>query len=118
MHVEVLSGFGCWGGSDTITTLVNDLPVAELGSDKDICPGDFIDLAVNVTVGTGPLRCDHRQWCAGPQSGYNSGDPIPVSPPFTTTYNLVSVTDANRLYFGHPDSLLGQPERQCHHYGL
>ena len=30
VHVEVLSGFGCWGGSDTITTTVNPLPVAVL----------------------------------------------------------------------------------------
>ncbi len=94
VHVEVLSGFGCWGSSNTIITLVNDLPVAELGSDKDICPGDFIDLAVNITVGLGPydVTIDNGVPMV---SGYNSGDPIPVSPPFTTTYNLVSVTDAN-----------------------
>ena len=94
VHVEVLSGFGCWGGSDTITTLVNALPVAELGSDKDICPGDFIDLAVNITVGMGPYEVTIDNGVPV-LSGYNSGDPIPVSPPFTTTYSLVSVTDAN-----------------------
>ncbi len=94
VHVEVLSGFGCWGGSDTITTLVNALPVAELGVDKDICPGDIIDLSVNMTVGVGPYDVTIDNGVL-PISGYNSGDPIPVSPAFTTTYNLVSVTDAN-----------------------
>ncbi len=90
-----LSGFGCLGQSDTITTLVNPLPVAAISGDAIICPGASTDLVVNMTVGTGPYEVTVDN-SVPVESGYNDGDPITVTPPFTTTYTLVSVKDANQ----------------------
>ncbi|MBN2698195.1 MAG: PKD domain-containing protein [Bacteroidales bacterium] len=94
VYVEVLSAFGCPGASDTITTQVNPLPVAEISGDNIICPGDLTDLVVTVTTGAGPFEVTVDNG-VGTLSPYNSADPIPVSPLFNTTYTLVSVTDAN-----------------------
>ncbi|MCK5136464.1 MAG: PKD domain-containing protein [Bacteroidales bacterium] len=94
VHVEALSAFGCWGGSDTITTTVNALPVAVISGDNTICPGNSTDLAVNITVGAPnyDVTIDNG---VGLLSNYVSGTAIPVSPAFTTIYTLVSVVDAN-----------------------
>ncbi len=94
VHVEVLSGFGCRGASDTIVTTVNELPVAEISGDAVICPGNTTDLSVNVTAGLADYEVTIDNG-VGTISNYNSGDPVPVTPVFSTTYSLVSVTDAN-----------------------
>ena len=81
------------GGTATIT--VNpQATAAVLGSDAAICAGDNANLDVTITGGTGPFTIEIDNG-VGVINAYNSGDPILVTPVATTTYNLLSVTDAN-----------------------
>ncbi|MEO1050864.1 MAG: gliding motility-associated C-terminal domain-containing protein [Bacteroidota bacterium] len=65
-----------------------------LSGDASICNGETTNLSVTVTGGTGPFDIEIDNG-VGVVSGYNSGDPIPVNPSSTTTYGLVSLTDAS-----------------------
>ncbi len=83
---------------------VNPLPFAILSGGETICPGQTSNLKVNMTVGTGPFTLDIQN--LGPVAGYVSGTDIPVTPAATTTYSLISVTDANGC-IAPPANLMG-----------
>jgi gliding motility-associated-like protein len=78
------------------TVTVNPTPVsAVLGGSTNICTGGSADLSVVITDGTGPFSFTVDNG-VGVISNYTSGDPIPISPGATTTYNIVGdVTDSN-----------------------
>ena len=94
VYVEVQNASGCWGASDTITTTVNPLPVANIDGDHNVCPGTTVDIAVTVTTGVSPfdITIDNG---VGTFNGYLTGTPVPVTPAFSTTYTLTEITDAN-----------------------
>ncbi len=64
------------------------------------CTGSTANLKVDITGGTGPFKVVIQPTPPGTPASqitvnnYNSGDYIPVTPPVTTTYSLVSVTSA------------------------
>ncbi|MDN5214093.1 gliding motility-associated C-terminal domain-containing protein [Fulvivirgaceae bacterium BMA12] len=101
--VEVTDANGCMGTLNNI--VVEDGPVAVLSGNATICDGDNTNLSVTITGGTGPFTIEIDNG-VGVIAGYNSGDPINVSPSATTTYSLVSLTDANTC---NPVSLSGTP---------
>ena len=78
-------------GSAVVT--VNQRPTAAtiLGT-TTICSGLGTSLVVNITDGQSPFTVVHS---GGTVSSYISGSPIIVTPTSTTTYTIVSVTDAN-----------------------
>ncbi len=61
-----------------------------------ICEGETANLQVNISAGGGGYAVTYtdgsNNFTVNP---YNSGDNIPVSPSVSTTYSLVSVTDAS-----------------------
>jgi PKD-like domain len=78
-------------GSAIVT--VNQRPTAAtiLGT-TTICSGLGTSLVVNITDGQSPFTVVHS---GGTVSSYISGSPIMITPSATTTYTIVSVTDAN-----------------------
>ncbi len=86
--------FGCSDTSNAITTTVDPLPVALFAGDATICETTSTDLTVTLSAGTGSFILDIDNG-VGSISNYDSDDPISVSPAATTTYNLLSVQDAN-----------------------
>ena len=80
--------------SNVVEVLVNPRPVARLSGGAEICPGDTAYLFVEMLAGTGPFTVDING-LTDPVTDYNSGDTIIVMPSATTTYTLLSVTDAN-----------------------
>ncbi|MEO1055138.1 MAG: hypothetical protein AAFX87_31170, partial [Bacteroidota bacterium] len=76
-------------------TLTSDQPTsAVLAGNATICTGSSTNLTVTITGGATPytIQIDNGVGVIG---GYASGSNIVVSPTSTTTYNLISVTDAN-----------------------
>ena len=94
VYAVVMSAFGCFGTSDSITTTVNPLPVGEMTGDASICPGDVTPLTITITTGTAPydVTIDNG---IGLVNYLASPGITDVSPVFNTTYNLVSIEDAN-----------------------
>ncbi len=74
---------------------VNPLPVAILTGGGTICPAGVSNLAVNISMGTGPFDIDINNYPGTTINGYNSGTDIPVSPAALTTYTLLRLRDAN-----------------------
>ena len=69
---------------------------AVLSGTSTICAGGSTDLAVTVTGGTAPFTVVYNNGVSDVTVlNYTSGTNIAVSPSATTTYTLVSVTDAN-----------------------
>ena len=70
---------------------------AVLAGTTAICAGQSANLTVTVTGGVSPYNVVYTANAVNqtPVTGYVSGSNIPVSPVATTTYTLVSVTDAN-----------------------
>ncbi|MEM9389236.1 MAG: hypothetical protein AAGA02_02110, partial [Bacteroidota bacterium] len=74
--------------------VTSNLPTSSvLAGNATICVGSSTNLTVTITGGTGPytIQIDNGVGIIG---GYISGSNISVSPSATTTYNLISVTDA------------------------
>jgi gliding motility-associated-like protein len=83
--------------SSVATIIVNPKPVsAVLSGGATICQGTSTNLVVTITGGTSPYTVTYSDGVGGtfPVSSYVSGTNIPVSPTSTTTYSIVSVTDA------------------------
>ncbi|RYF68646.1 MAG: hypothetical protein EOO39_19035, partial [Cytophagaceae bacterium] len=60
------------------------------------CPGGTTNLRVSITGGTGPFKVVYSNGTTNfTVNNYISNTNIPVSPAATTTYSLVSVTNAN-----------------------
>jgi gliding motility-associated-like protein len=84
--VTETSTFGCVGDSVSFSVTVNDLPVAEAGTNEQVCLGESVQL--NATGGTTYL------WT--PATGLSATNiPDPVANPATTTQYTVLVTDGN-----------------------
>ena len=79
--------------SNVVAVLVNPRPVAFLTGGATICPGESSVIRITMLSGTGPFTVNIANH--GTVSNYNSGDDIIVTPAVTTTYSLISVTDAN-----------------------
>jgi PKD repeat protein len=77
----------------TYNVTINPLPLAVLAGGETICSGQSSILNVTMLTGNGPYTVNIQN-IAAPIIGYNSGDNITVTPLSTTTYTLVSVTDA------------------------
>mgnify|MGYP003775021531 CR=1 FL=1 len=96
--VSNLNGNICTAESNILHITVHPRPVAVLSGGATICPGESTDLTVDIMVGTGPYEVELTSSADGSVvtvSGYDSGNPIPVSPTATTTYTLTGVTDAH-----------------------
>jgi len=61
--------------------------------DGQICNSGSVDLSVTMSDGTAPYTVVLSDGTT--IGGYNSGDAISVSPAVTTTYGIISVTDAD-----------------------
>ena len=84
--VTETSTFGCEGDSVSFSVTVNDLPVAEAGTDEQVWSGESVQL--NATGGT------LYQWT--PATGLSATNiPDPVANPSSTTLYTVLVTDNN-----------------------
>ncbi len=81
--------------SNVVEVLVNPRPVAFLTGGATICPGESSVIRVTMLSGTGPFTVNIANH--GVVNSYDSGDDIIVTPfpAVTTTYSLISVTDAN-----------------------
>ncbi|RYF67605.1 MAG: T9SS type A sorting domain-containing protein, partial [Cytophagaceae bacterium] len=91
-------------GSGTITmnvtpfTLASGPTASVLSGTSTICAGENASLAVAVTGGTSPFTVVYSNGTDNfTVNGYVSGSAILVSPADTTTFTLVSVTDANGI---------------------
>jgi PKD repeat protein len=101
---KVTSGICTPVYSDTITVTVNPLPVASISGNATICPSTSTDLTVNITTGTSPYTVVLSNSLT--VNNYVSGTAIPVTPASTTTYTLVTVTDAKGCSVSAPHANL------------
>ncbi|MBU3681558.1 MAG: hypothetical protein FGM16_06435, partial [Flavobacterium sp.] len=82
--------------SIAVTTMVPPPTASVLSGTASICSGSSANLAVAITGGTSPYTVVYSDGITNTTvSNYVSGTTISVSPSSTTTYTLVSVTDAN-----------------------
>ena len=93
---------GCTPAANTtaaLLTVISPGPTASvlsLSGASPICSGAGTSLKVTITGGTSPFTVVYSNGTTNfTVSNYVSGTNIPVSPTATTTYSLVSVTDAN-----------------------
>lgn len=85
----------CESPATTITLTVNGLPTAEITGSTAICNGQSTNLNFNFT-GTGPWNFQYSDGVTTfPGNSATSSALVSVSPASTTTYTLISVTDAN-----------------------
>lgn len=91
-------GAGCSGNTNaaTATVTVNALPSASITGNNTICAGTSTNLNFNF-VGAGPYTYSYSNGTStfGPFTTPNNPAVIPVTPGLTTTYNMVSISDAN-----------------------
>ncbi len=67
-----------------------------ISGNATICSGESTNISVAITGGASPYTVVYNNGSSNIMvNSYNSGDNISVSPTSTTTYTLVSVTDAN-----------------------
>ncbi len=102
---SIQNGVLCQAESNPVKITVNPLPVAILSGGATICPGEPAILKVNLPIGTGPFTLNILGH--GVVNNYNSDDDILVYPGATTTYSLVSVTDANTCTSNVGPNLMG-----------
>ena len=89
-------------GSAQVT--VNPLPTVVISGDVTICEGESTDLTFTLT-GTGPYDVTYNDGTADvPLTGISDGHIETVTPTVTTTYTLVSLTDATSCI---PASVMG-----------
>ncbi|HEX5000876.1 MAG TPA: choice-of-anchor L domain-containing protein [Bacteroidia bacterium] len=86
---------GCTGyASQTLT--VNPLPSASISGDAEICAGTNTTLTFNFN-GTAPFTYSYYNGASGITPGpvSSSSTTVSVSPSLTTTYSLLTISDAN-----------------------
>lgn len=101
--VSVTDTNGCAGSPDsnTATVTVNDSPTnATISGTTDTCPGEATDLTISFIGGTAPFTIVYTENIPGTTNTFTETSTqnnviITVMPTLTTSYNLVSVTDAN-----------------------
>ncbi len=89
-----------YGQSENYPVFIESLascPTASvISGDATICKGESTNLSVAITDGVSPYTVVYSDGSSNTTiNGYTTGSNIPVSPMSTTTYTLVSVTDAN-----------------------
>lgn len=93
------AGNGCtrtsgFAGSSTIT--VNPRPVGTISGATTICAGLSTTLTFNFTIGTGPFNVSYSDGTTTYNlTNISNGHTVSVNPSTTTTYSIVSITDAN-----------------------
>ncbi|SMG09956.1 surface protein [Marivirga sericea] len=95
--VSVIDANNCSGTAVTgsATVIVNPEPTVIISGDATICEGESSDLSFTLT-GTGPYDVTYNDGAADVVlTGIDNGHIEQVTPTATTTYSLVSVTDAN-----------------------
>jgi PKD repeat protein len=102
--ISIENGVLCQNESNVIQVTVNPLPVAVLTGGETICASQSSILNVTMSVGTGPYTLNIQN--LGLVPGYVSGADITVTPLATTTYTLLSVTDANGCIVNSPSANL------------
>jgi gliding motility-associated-like protein len=93
--VTVTDANGCVGESSAFNVIVNPLPTAVISQDATICAGQSATANITFT-GTGPYTFTYTnglQNFTGNASGNSTS--LTLSPAITTTYTLLSVSDAN-----------------------
>ncbi|WP_430813243.1 PKD domain-containing protein [Carboxylicivirga sp. RSCT41] len=100
--VSAVENGGCIKGNSDgseATIVVNELPVANIslvGIDNAICSGESVQLQINVTVGQLPCDVVYTDGTSNTTVTVNQRlTTISVSPTTDTSYELVSVSDAN-----------------------
>ena len=103
------TGTGGTGGFDTSaninnvilfgsTSLITGPTSSVITGTTSVCDGDSAVIAINITDGRSPFTVVYTDGTTNfTETNYVSGTNIVVSPTATTTYTLVSVTDANAL---------------------
>ncbi|WP_298223862.1 YDG domain-containing protein, partial [Flavobacterium sp.] len=92
------AGAGTLTFNTTSFTLATAPTASVISGSATICAGASTNLSVAVTGGTAPFTVVYTDGTTNfTASGYVSGTSIAVTPASTTTYTLVSVTDANTL---------------------
>lgn len=95
--VVYIADDNCTGtASGNATVTVNQLPQAQLSGTTSICDGNPTSLIVNFT-GTAPFTYSYSDGSStfGPFTTTNNPETILIQPGATTSYSLLSVTDAN-----------------------
>ncbi len=91
--ISIENGVFCQAESDPVKITVNSLPVAVLTGGETICEGDPATLTINITSGTAPYQVEIENHGTETINGTDAS--ILVYPSVTTTYTILSVTDAN-----------------------
>ena len=97
-EVAATAGLAVSPVSNTIstTTMVPPPTASVLSGTASICAGASTNISVAITGGTSPFTVVYSDGSSNTTlTNYVSGTAISVSPASTTTYTLVSVTDAN-----------------------
>lgn len=95
--VVYIADDNCTGtASGNATVTVNQLPQAQLSGTTAICDGNSTSLVINFT-GTAPFSYSYSDGSStfGPFTTNNNPESILIQPGVTTSYSLLSVTDAN-----------------------
>ncbi len=93
--VTVTDTNGCIGTSPNFTLTVNPLPTAIISHDTSICKGQSAAILLNFT-GSSPFNFVYSNGSqAFSGSSTNNLISLTLSPESTSTYTLVSITDAN-----------------------
>jgi len=80
----------------SITVTVLPLPNGNISGTTSICIGQSTNITFNFTAGAGPFNVVYFNGSGNTSlNGISSGQTVSVSPTTTTTYSLVSITDAN-----------------------
>ncbi|MBX7182253.1 MAG: hypothetical protein K1X82_09085, partial [Bacteroidia bacterium] len=88
------SSNGCSSTAGSTTVTVTPLPNGQLNGTTTICEGGSTNITFVATSGTGPFDIVYDPGSVS-LNGINSGHTFSVSPVGTTSYTLVSITDAS-----------------------
>jgi Metallo-peptidase family M12B Reprolysin-like/Immunoglobulin domain/Dockerin type I domain len=93
--IATLTSTACPSAAATANLVAPSAPTAAvLAGTATICNGSSTNLTATITGGTSPYTLVYSNGANQTVNSYTSGSNISVSPTMTTTYTLVSVTDA------------------------
>ena len=94
---ETITATGCQN-SNSVTVSINPLPNGNITGSSTLCSGQSTTSTVtfNSTAGTGPFSVIYSDGSNNTTvAGLSNGGTFNVSPSSTTTYSIISITDAN-----------------------